>query len=92
MTIGIDLEYYWNKINPKQFLKHIRNYEETMKNNAIQTDAMNWNLAWYIAVGINDPKKFPSKPHLSIKKDAVMTDEEMENVIRNISKKQEKYD
>jgi len=40
-------------------------YRDQAKERAIEQDMQNYNLARYIAIGVNDPKKFPREPYLA---------------------------
>lgn len=91
IKVGLDLETYWNKIDPAQFEKYIKVYQEKAKERAIEQDMQNYNLARYIAIGVNDPKKFPREPYLAkeLKEedDKVMTAIEMEKVAESMTYK-----
>lgn len=85
MTVGVDLETYWTE-TPKQFEKHVEVYIEREKQRAKEMDVNNYNLGRYIAIAVNDPKKYPKKPFLADKDLNVerkdMTSEEMERVVK----------
>lgn len=91
LKIGLDLDTYWNKIDPAQFEKYIKVYQEKAKEKAIEQDMQNYNLARYIAIGVNDPKKFPREPYLAKElkgeEDKVMTAIEMEKVAESMTYK-----
>lgn len=89
IKVGLDLDTYWNKIDPAQFEKYIEVYRDQAKERAIEQDMQNYNLARYIAIGVNDPKKFPREPYLAKElkqeEDRVMTAIEMERVAESMT-------
>ena len=82
ILIGLDLHYFWT-LNPKQFAKHVKVFNEKEQERLKEKDLFNFMLGKYIAVAFNDPKKYPSKPFLENDTDLKpMTDEEMEKQAR----------
>ena len=82
IAIGLDLNYSWS-LNPKQWAKHIKVFNEKENQRLKETDFFNYLLGKYIAFAFNDPKKYPSKPFLEENTDLKpMTDEEMERQAR----------
>jgi len=85
ITIGVDLETYWTE-TPNQFRKHIDVYLEKEKMRAKEMDVNNYNLGKYIALAVNDPKKYPRKPFLAERErdfeKKPMTQQEIERVIK----------
>lgn len=71
-------------MSPREFNKYIQAYEERLK----EQDTLNWLLGKYIAIGVNNPKKYPEKPVLRRGETEmrVMTGEEMERKIKSINK------
>jgi hypothetical protein len=57
----LDLETYW-KETPKIFQKRVEVYQEMREEQARESDAINYNLGVYIALAVNNPKKYPKKP------------------------------
>ena len=82
IVIGLDLHYYWS-LNPKQYAKHIKVFNQREQQRLKEIDTFNYMLGKYIAYAYNDPKKYPSKPFLENDTDLKpMTDEEMEKQAR----------
>jgi hypothetical protein len=82
ITIGLDLHYFWS-LNPKQWAKHIKVFNQKEQQRLKEADALNYMLGKYIAFAFNDPKRYPSKPFLEENTDLKpMTDEEMERQAR----------
>jgi hypothetical protein len=82
ITMGLDLHYFWS-LNPKQYAKHVKAFNEKEKERAKEHDLMNYFLGKYIAYAVNDPKKYPSKPFLQKDTDLKpMSDDEMEKQAR----------
>ena len=82
ILIGLDLHYFWT-LNPKQFAKHVKVFNEKEQERLKEKDLFNFMLGKYIAFAFNDPKKYPSKPFLENDTDLKpMTDEEMEKQAR----------
>ena len=82
ILIGLDLHYFWT-LNPKQFAKHVKVFNEKEQERLKEKDLFNFMLGKYIAFASNDPKKYPSKPFLENDTDLKpMTDEEMEKQAR----------
>ena len=82
IRIGLDLNYFWS-LNPKQWAKHIKVFEEKETQRLKEVDVMNYILGKYIAYAVNDPKHYPNKPFTE--KDTElkpMSDEEMEKQAR----------
>jgi hypothetical protein len=82
IRIGLDLHYFWN-LNPKQWSKHIKIFNEKEKQRLKEVDTLNFILGKYIAYAVNDPKHYPNKPFSE--KDTElkpMGDEEMEKQAR----------
>jgi hypothetical protein len=82
----LDLNYYW-ELTPKQFLKHIRVFNEKEEARVKEVDSLNFLLGKYIAFAINEPKKYPKEPFLSKKTGRIMKAEEMEEMAKRITKK-----
>lgn len=82
IRIGLDLNYFWS-LNPKQWAKYIKVFEERERERLKEVDVMNYILGKYIAYAVNDPKHYPNKPFTE--KDTElkpMSDEEMEKQAR----------
>lgn len=82
IAIGLDLHYFWS-LNPKQWAKHVKAFNEKEKQRLREKDLFNYLLGKYVAFAFNDPKKYPDKPFTD--KDTEnkpMTDEEMEKQAR----------
>ncbi len=82
IRIGLDLHYFWS-LDVKQYLKHVRVYNQKEKERIKEKDGLNYMLGKYIGFAINDPKHYPSEPFLE--KDTElkpMSDEEMEKQAR----------
>ena len=80
--MGLDLHYFWS-LNPKQYIKHVRAYNEKQKQRIKEMDELNYMLGKYIAYAFNDPKHYPSKPFMDNNTELKpMTDEEMEKQAR----------
>lgn len=79
----MSLQEYW-LITPKQLEKYVEVYKQKEVFRAKEIDAHNFNLGKYIAVAVNDPKKYPKKPFLAEAKEEkkVMTPEEMQRNAR----------
>ena len=78
ITIGLDLHYYWS-LNPKQWSKHIKVFNQKEQQRVKEADLLNFILGKYVAYAFNDPKRYPSKPFTENNTDLKpMTDEEME--------------
>jgi hypothetical protein len=61
IRIGLHLDYYWS-LNPKQFEKYIKIYNEKEKERFKEKDTLNHLLGQYIYFAFNDPQKYPKKP------------------------------
>ena len=82
IAIGLDLHYFWS-LNPKQWAKHIKVFNEKEKQRLREKDLFNYLLGKYVVFAFNDPKKYPSKPFTEKDTDLKpMTDEEMEKQAR----------
>ena len=80
--MGLDLHYYWS-LNPKQWAKHIKAFENREQKRLREQDLFNFMLGKYVAYAFNDPKHYPSKPFTDKDTDLkTMTDEEMERQAR----------
>ena len=82
LRIGLDLVTYWN-LNPKQYAKHIKVFNEKEEQRLKEKDLFNFMLGKYVAYAFNDPKRYPTKPFTE--KTTLlepMTDEEMEKQAR----------
>ena len=62
IRIGLDLHYFWS-LNVKQFMKHIKVYNQKEKERIQEIDSLNHVLGKYIGWAINDPKHYPKKPY-----------------------------
>ena len=80
--MGLDLHYFWS-LDVKQYIKHVRVFNEKQKERIKEIDGLNHILGQYIAYAFNDPKHYPSKP-LSENNTELepMSDEEMETRAR----------
>lgn len=82
IRIGLDLHYFWS-LNPKQWEKYIKVFNEKEKDRLKELDTLNYILGKYVAYGVNDPKHYPSKPFSDKDTDLKpMTDEDMEKQAR----------
>lgn len=82
IRIGLDLHYFWT-LNPKQWEKYVKVFNEKEKQRLKEVDTLNYLLGKYVAYGVNDPKHYPSKPFTEKDTDLKpMTDEEMEKQAR----------
>ena len=83
IMIGLDLHYFWS-LNPKQWAKHVKVFNEREQQRLREKDALNYLLGKYITFAFNNPKKYPSKPFLDNNNTDLkpMTDEEMEKQAR----------
>lgn len=82
IRIGLDLHYFWT-LNPKQWEKYVKVFNEKEKQRFKEVDTLNYLLGKYVAYGVNDPKHYPSKPFTEKNTELKpMTDEEMEKQAR----------
>ena len=82
ILIGLDLHYFWS-LNPKQWAKHIKVFNQKEQQRLKEKDLFNYLLGKYVAYAFNDPKRYPSKPFTDKDTDLKpMTDEEMERQAR----------
>ena len=82
IRIGLDLHYFWS-LNPKQWGKYIKVFNEKEKTRLKEIDTLNYILGKYIGYAVNDPKHYPSKPFTDNDTELKpMTDEEMEKQAR----------
>lgn len=82
IRIGLDLHYFWS-LNPKQWAKYIKVFNEKEQARLKEVDTFNYILGKYIAYAVNDPKHYPSKPFSDRNTELKpMTDEEMEKQAR----------
>ena len=82
IRIGLDLHYFWS-LNPKQYAKHIKVFNEKEEQRLKEKDLFNFMLGKYVAYAFNDPKRYPSKPFTDKDTDLKpMTDDEMEKQAR----------
>lgn len=82
IAIGLDLHYFWS-LNPKQWVKHIKVFNQREQQRLKEKDTLNWMLGKYVAYAFNNPKHYPSKPFTENDTDLKpMTDEEMERQAR----------
>lgn len=82
ITIGLDLHYFWS-LNPKQWAKYVKVFNEKEKMRLKEKDILNYTLGKYIGWAINDPKHYPTKPFTEKDTDLKpMTDDEMEQQAR----------
>lgn len=78
ITIGLDLHYFWS-LDVKQYVKHVRVYNQKQSERIKEVDGLNHILGKYIAYAFNDPKHYPREPFTyKNTKLKPMTDEEME--------------
>ena len=83
IMMGLDLHYYWS-LNPKQWEKHIKVFNQKEEQRLREKDTFNYILGKYIAYAFNDPKHYPNKPFTDKNTDSKpMTDEEMERQARH---------
>lgn len=82
IRIGLDLHYFWT-LNPKQWEKYVKVFNEKEKQRLKEIDILNYALGKYISIGVNDPRHYPTKPFSEKDTDLKpMTDEEMERQAR----------
>ena len=82
IRVGLDLHYFWT-LNPKQWAKYIKVFNEKEQARLKEVDTLNYILGKYIAYAVNDPKHYPSKPFSDKNTELKpMTDEEMEKQAR----------
>ena len=82
IRIGLDLHYFWT-LNPKQWFKYVKVFNEKEKERLTEIDTFNYILGKYVAYAVNDPKHYPSKPFTQKNTELKpMDDEEMEKQAR----------
>lgn len=82
IRIGLNLHYFWS-LNPKQWEKYVKVFNEKEKQRLKEVDTLNYILGKYVAYGVNDPKRYPSKPFTEQNTELKpMSDEEMEKQAR----------
>ena len=82
IRIGLNLHYFWT-LNPKQWEKYVKVFNEKEKQRLKEVDTLNYVLGKYISFAVNDPKRYPSKPFSEKDTDLKpMTDDEMERQAR----------
>lgn len=73
-------------MEPIEYKRYLDFYVEREKQKVKEIDALNFMLGKYIAIGVNDPKKYPRKPFLEKEEvkveNRVMTGSEMERIIK----------
>lgn len=87
LILGLDLDYYWDN-PPVVFNKHIGAFNAKRQMAMMDTDMTNHILGRYIAYAVNDPQHYPqqqkiNKDFFKKKEVTVMTDSEMERVMKN---------
>lgn len=82
IRVGLDLPYFWS-LNPKQWQKYVKVYNEKEQERLREIDTLNYILGKYVAYAVNDPKHYPKQPFTQKSTDLKpMTDEEMEKQAR----------
>lgn len=82
IRIGLNLHYFWS-LNPKQWEKYVKVFNEKEKQRLKEVDTLNYILGKYVAYGVNHPKHYPSKPFTEQNTELKpMSDEEMEKQAR----------
>ena len=84
ITIGLDLHYFWS-LNPIQYSKHLKVYEQSQKNKIDEYDAIAHLLGNYLISAIHEPSKYPKYPYRSKNNeivDEMMSDDDMEKIAR----------
>ena len=80
--MGLDLHYFWS-LDVKQYIKHVRVYNQKQKERIKEMDGLNHILGQYIAYAFNDLKHYPKKPFTEKNTELEpMSDEEMEKQAR----------
>lgn len=72
-------------MNPVIYKRYRDEHLKNEKAKVRQSDLLNHILGSYIAIGVNDPKKYPDKPRLAENNNGdlpEMTDDEMERQAR----------
>lgn len=78
----------WWRMCPAEINGRIEAFKARMRHN----DQQAWSIAKYTSIGVNAPKKFPSKPALYESNEQKhanepMSDDEMKDVMRSFVKK-----
>lgn len=83
IRVGLNLHYFWS-LNPKQWEKYVKVFNEKEKQRVKELDTLNYILGKYIGYAVNDPKHYPNNPLTEKNNNTlkVMTDEEMEKQAR----------
>ena len=64
---------------------------ETAKRRALDLDLLAWLVGQYVAIGVNNPKKFPRKPNrIRFRKN--MSDEEMKQTLISLAERRNPID
>jgi len=83
--IGIFPSQFW-EMNPREIRVCFTGYAEKEKYRQMAQDRLNHILGQYIAMGVNNPKKYPKEPLLAkaeeSKKNLCFTDEDRERQAR----------
>ena len=82
IKIGLDLHYFWS-LDVKQYIKHVKVYNQKQQERIKEVDGLNHILGKYIAYAFNDPKHYPREPFTEKNTELEpMTDEQMEKQAR----------
>lgn len=82
IKIGLDLHYFWS-LNPKQWTKHLKVFNEKELERLKEIDTLNYLLGKYVGWAVNDPKHYPKNPFSEKNTDLEpMSDEDMERQAR----------
>lgn len=63
----MEINYYW-ELTPRQYTRYIKAYKKKVVEDIKRLDMLNFALAKYIAIAVNNPKKYPQKPFSYIEK------------------------
>lgn len=80
------MEKYWSE-TPKIFRKRVEVYQEMLEERVIEVDAVNYNLGIYIAMAVNNPRKYPKKPYMSREKvpNKTWSTDDLKNYFKRLS-------
>jgi len=81
---GVSYELFWGDITPKLLQKYTQAYNRRLQD----LDSLHHLLGNYIAIGVNNPKKYPKEPYLTEKKQIAlkeMSDDQMQQEAKRIA-------
>ena len=89
--IGIDA-LDWTGLTPREIEIKLRSETARRREELKKIDLLAWFIGQYVAIGVNAPKKYPTRPNRIKLARIIMSDDAMKQTMVKLAARRKKYD